>query len=63
MPLHDSNEPRHLRIFELLRQSDAAVDCAMSGQKLKSRPLSGAEIDALKTVALRSFRRADETEA
>lgn len=55
MALHDPQNPRHGRIFELLRQTDAAVDVTYTVQTVEA-PV---DIDALKHDALRSWDRAD----
>lgn len=59
MSLHDLKNPRHTRIFELLRQNDAAIDTSEQIKAHPVRPLSVADVDTLKRVALKSLVRSD----
>ncbi|MEP1198348.1 hypothetical protein [Tateyamaria sp.] len=51
----DPENPRHMRLFELLRQRDVALDRASDAQGLRSRRLEPDELERVQQIALRSF--------
>ncbi|WP_299731717.1 hypothetical protein [uncultured Tateyamaria sp.] len=51
--------PSRQRVFELMRQSDAAIERADEIKPKKVRRLSPAELEKLQMIALRSFQRDD----
>jgi hypothetical protein len=55
--LHDPNNPRHARLFELLYQSDMADVTALHAQNLKVRPVDKDELDVIRRIAERSMTR------
>ncbi|WP_299369561.1 hypothetical protein [uncultured Tateyamaria sp.] len=57
MSFHDPQNPRHQRIFELLRQTDAAVDTTQTLQTRPTRKLDVDEISAVQKTALKSLER------
>lgn len=57
--LRNPKASRHQRIFELLRHSDPAIQPAEDEQPVVPRPLSGAEVEGLKQVALNSLTGSD----
>ncbi len=59
MMLSDPNTPRHMRLFELMRQHDVALDRADQARALATRRLAPSELEQVKMIALRSF--ADKT--
>lgn len=59
MPLHDPNNPRHARIFDLLRHGDPSVDGTGDHTGLAHSGPSIQDQDAVKQAALQSFARSD----
>ena len=57
--LHDPDNPRHSRLFELLRQTDVAESAATRVQDFNVRKVNKDELDVIKLVAERSMRRAN----
>ncbi|MFL4471204.1 hypothetical protein ACERZ8_15430 [Tateyamaria armeniaca] len=55
MTLSDPKTPRHMRLFELMRQQDVAVSRASRAKALPARRLGPAELEQVKLTALRSF--------
>jgi hypothetical protein len=63
MTVHDPKDPRHKRIFELLRTQNVSINRAMMASNIRLRPLEGAEIEAVKAAAIRSFKRTDKPDS
>ncbi|WP_299294393.1 hypothetical protein [uncultured Tateyamaria sp.] len=59
MSFHDPNNPRHGRIFELLRQNDAALNTSNTPRVARQDALNPSDVDALKSLALKSLERSD----
>ena len=55
---HNSNDPRHKRLFELLRQKHVATHLGDSSQPLRVRKVDSDELDEIKRIATRSISRA-----
>ena len=55
MMLSDPENPRHMRLFELMRQHDVALDRASEVKAWRSRHLDTAELERVQRIALRSF--------
>ena len=55
MSLHDPKNPRHTRIFELLRQNDAAIDTSELMRAHPVRRVHPDAVESLKKVALKSL--------
>lgn len=55
--IHDPKDPRHTRLFELLRQKHAADTFADNVQGFKVRRVNKEELDEIKRVAARSIAR------
>jgi hypothetical protein len=55
--LHDPENPRHARLFELLRQNDVAETTAARVHDFNIRKVNKDELDTIKRVAERSMRR------
>ena len=56
--LHDPDDPRHARLFELLRQNDVATKAAEKVQDFNIRRVNKDELDVIQRVAARSMLRA-----
>ena len=54
---HDPNDPRHMRLFELLRQKHAADTIVGSVKGFQIRSVNKEELDKVKRVAARSMTR------
>ncbi|MEO0400997.1 MAG: hypothetical protein AAF214_01345 [Pseudomonadota bacterium] len=54
MTWFQGNTPRHMRLFELIRQQEIALRAARRNDDLRARPN---QWDALKTRALTSLNR------
>jgi hypothetical protein len=54
---HDPNDPRHMRLFELLRQKHAADTIVGSVKGFQVRHVNKEELDKIKHVAARSMAR------
>lgn len=57
--IHDPNDPRHMRLFELLRQKHAADTIVGNVQGFQVRRVNKEELDEIKRVAARSMNRAN----
>ena len=55
MMLSDPQNPRHMRLFELMRQRDVAVSRASEAKALPVRRLALCELEQVQRIALRSF--------
>ena len=55
MLLSDPKNPRHMRLFELMRQHDVAVSRTTRAKALPVRRLAPSELEQVKMNALRSF--------
>jgi hypothetical protein len=55
--LHDPKNPRHSRLFELLRQKHAADSLVGNVQGFKVRRVNKDELDEIKRSAARSMAR------
>ncbi|MDE1130552.1 MAG: hypothetical protein OSA49_03215 [Ascidiaceihabitans sp.] len=55
---HNRNDPRHKRLFELLRQKNVATHLVDPSQPLKVRKVNSDELDEIKRIATRSMTRA-----
>jgi len=53
--MSDPEYPRHMRLFELMRQRDVALDRASEVKELRSKRLEPAELERIQQIALRSF--------
>ncbi|MEO9575268.1 MAG: hypothetical protein ABJ263_16575 [Tateyamaria sp.] len=58
MTSSDPEKPRHLRLFELMRQRDVALDRASEAEELRGRRLEPSELERVQQIALRSFPKA-----
>lgn len=56
--LHSPANPRHARLFELLRQQDCAATTVPRGQGFVVRAVTTEEAAQIRAVAERSFRKA-----
>ena len=54
--LHDPNNPRHARLFELLRQQNRSHSRVTRGKGFVIRKVTTEEADAIKAAASRSLR-------
>lgn len=54
--LHDPNDPRHMRIFEMMRQNHVAKDTAARVQQFNTRKVNKDELETIKRLAQRSMR-------
>jgi hypothetical protein len=59
MTRHDPKNPRHMRIFDLLRQGDPAVDPKRHARSASGPCLSFEDEEAVKQSALKSFAKSD----
>ena len=57
--MSDPESPRHMRLFELMRQRDVALDRASEVKELRSKRLEPSELERIQQIALRSFTDAD----
>lgn len=55
--LHDPENPRHARLFELLRQNDVVETMASRVHDFNIRKVKQDEMDVIKRVAARSMQR------
>jgi hypothetical protein len=55
--LHDPENPRHARLFELLRQNDVVETIASRVHDFNIRKVNQDEMDVIKRVAARSMQR------
>ena len=55
--LHDPENPRHARLFELLRQNDVVETMASRVHDFNIRKVNQNEMDVIKRVAARSMQR------
>ncbi|WP_390914877.1 hypothetical protein [Pseudosulfitobacter sp. SM2401] len=55
--LHDPENPRHARLFELLRQNDVVETMASRVHDFNIRKVNQDEMDVIKRVAARSMQR------
>lgn len=55
--LHDPNDPRHMRLFELLRQKHAADTIVGNVKGFQVRKVNREELDEIKRVAALSMAR------
>ncbi|MDG1470959.1 MAG: hypothetical protein P8Q26_05280 [Ascidiaceihabitans sp.] len=55
--LHDPENPRHARLFELLRQNDVVETMASRVHDFNIRKVNQDEMDVIKRVAARSIQR------
>ncbi|MDB4073448.1 hypothetical protein N9530_01690 [Ascidiaceihabitans sp.] len=54
---HNPNDPRHKRLFELLRQKHVATHLGSTVKALKVRKVDHDELDEIKRIAARSLTR------
>ncbi len=59
MSLHDPNNPRHARIFDLLRHGDPSVETDVDDMIAPPAANPTNHQDDVKQAALRSFSRSD----
>lgn len=57
MTLHSTTPPRHARVFDILHQSDLAVDVTKYVKQFQSAPSQPEQIEAFQHLALTSFER------
>lgn len=55
--LHDPKDPRHSRLFELLRQGERAADVAAPAHKLTFRKATPEEVEMIKLSAAKTLQR------
>ena len=55
--LHDPKNPRHARLFELLRQTNVAQDTVARLDEFNIRKVNADELEVIKRVAERSMQR------
>lgn len=55
--LHNPDDPRHARLFELLRQNHVAESTAARVHDFNVRKVNKDELEVIKRVAERSMRR------
>lgn len=60
MPLHSPQNPRHARVFEILRQNELAADVTHYVRHAHLVPSEVDRIDAFRRNALRSLERSND---